>query len=380
MVGSQLVFANGTSAGTITAFNSSNSLTVSTSQTVSSQAYSIAYTGLQVGTAGNVGIGTTSPNTTLTVAGDVRMTGANSIYFGASGSSAGSIGVTDASWGPIYLSSSNGVVISNSLRMANSNITSNEDLAVGPINNNRLLTLRSSGTGNIVLSPGGAEKIRIDSSGNVGIGTTSPGYKLDVVGDINSSTALRFAGTSVCTISGCTTSSDRTLKENIKPLTNSLENILKLQGVGYDWKDKKKYNDNHQVGLIAQDLEKIYPEVVVTDLKSGLKSVAYDHLIAPLIEAFKELNKRFMAFYSEFRTLLARVLNIEQKQVINERAIASKADLLELKKLEEKSKILESNNESIKKKFDIETRALKRENELMKAKLQKIEKLLQKIK
>ncbi len=65
MVGSQLVFANGVSAGTITAFGSTTSLTVSTSQTVSSQAYTISYSGLQVGSNGNVGIGTTTPTDTL---------------------------------------------------------------------------------------------------------------------------------------------------------------------------------------------------------------------------------------------------------------------------------------------------------------------------
>jgi len=67
MVGSQFVFANGTSAGTITAFTDTTHLTVSTSYTIASQAYKIAYTGLQVDSTGNVGIGTTSPDTLLDV-------------------------------------------------------------------------------------------------------------------------------------------------------------------------------------------------------------------------------------------------------------------------------------------------------------------------
>lgn len=75
MVGSQLVFANGVSAGTITAFGSTTSLTVSTSQTVAEQAYKIAYTGLQVGSTGNVGIGTTGPGYLLHV-GSVSVTDA----------------------------------------------------------------------------------------------------------------------------------------------------------------------------------------------------------------------------------------------------------------------------------------------------------------
>ena len=66
----------------------------------------------------------------------------------------------------------------------------------------------------------------------------------------------------------------------------------------------EKYGIKKQIGLIAQDLEKIYPEVVITDNKSGLKSVSYDHLIAPLIEAFK-------SFYGDFKSVVARVINYE---------------------------------------------------------------------
>jgi hypothetical protein len=65
MVGSQLVFASGVSAGTITAFINATTITVSISQTVTAQAYKISYTGLQVSTGGNVGIGTASPTAAL---------------------------------------------------------------------------------------------------------------------------------------------------------------------------------------------------------------------------------------------------------------------------------------------------------------------------
>lgn len=135
------------------------------------------------------------------------------------------------------------------------------------------------------------ERMRIDHDGEVGIGITAPAYKLDVDGDINlaAANALRFGGTQVCTSAGCTSSSDRRLKENILPLKNPLQKIIKLQGVEYDYKDRSKYGDQHQVGVIAQDVEKVFPEVVQTDSKSGLKSVAYDHLVAPIIEAMKEL-------------------------------------------------------------------------------------------
>ncbi len=72
MVGSQLVFSNGVSAGTITAFASATSLTVSSLQAVATMAYSIAHTGLQVGTNGKVGIGTVSPVEMLDVKGNIN--------------------------------------------------------------------------------------------------------------------------------------------------------------------------------------------------------------------------------------------------------------------------------------------------------------------
>ena len=140
-------------------------------------------------------------------------------------------------------------------------------------------------------------------NGNVGIGTAAPAQKLDVYGNI------AINGTSICTSAGCTSSSDRTLKENIQPLQKSLDKVLKLQGVEYDYKDKQKFTDKHQIGVIAQDVEKVYPEVVLKDSKTGLRSVAYDHLVGPLIEAFK--------------SLYGRLVGVETRQAAQEREIAS---------------------------------------------------------
>ncbi|MCM7515663.1 tail fiber domain-containing protein [Enterobacter cloacae] len=80
----------------------------------------------------------------------------------------------------------------------------------------------------------------------------------------------------------CCPFSDEKLKENIKPLDNSLERILKLKGVSYTWKESK----TPDVGLIAQDVEKVYPELVKTE--GGIRQVDYQKLVAPLIEAVRE--------------------------------------------------------------------------------------------
>lgn len=153
----------------------------------------------------------------------------------------------------------------------------------------------ATSSNNILLADGqGNERMRIISSGAVGIGTTAPGYKLDVSGTINiaSGSALAFGGTSVCTAAGCTSSSDERLKENIKPLNFDLNKLLSLNAVEYDWKNKSKYGDKHQIGFIAQQLEQVYPEVVYTDKNTGLKSVAYGNLVAPMLEALKSIYNR----------------------------------------------------------------------------------------
>jgi hypothetical protein len=78
-------------------------------------------------------------------------------------------------------------------------------------------------------------------------------------------------------------SSDRTLKDNIKVLDNSLEKIKNLEGVSFTWKD----NGKEEIGLIAQDVEVVVPELVVTN-EDGLKAVKYGNIVALLIEAVKE--------------------------------------------------------------------------------------------
>ena len=84
-----------------------------------------------------------------------------------------------------------------------------------------------------------------------------------------------------------TTASDMALKENLNPITDALDKVLQLGGYSFDWKDKKR---GSSTGLIAQDVEKILPNLVKD--QKGLanhKTLNYNGIIGLLVESIKEL-------------------------------------------------------------------------------------------
>ncbi len=84
--------------------------------------------------------------------------------------------------------------------------------------------------------------------------------------------------------------SDIRLKTNIKPIENSLEKVNKLRGVTYNKKNNISKTD---IGLIAQEVESVIPEVVTEDdSPEKIKSIAYSNMTALLIESIKELTKK----------------------------------------------------------------------------------------
>jgi len=93
-------------------------------------------------------------------------------------------------------------------------------------------------------------------------------------------------------------SSDERLKENITPIVNALAKVKAINGIEFDWTDDYivdrggedgYFIRKHDVGVIAQEIEQIMPEVVVTR-EDGYKAVKYDRLVALLIEAVKDLS------------------------------------------------------------------------------------------
>jgi hypothetical protein len=106
-----------------------------------------------------------------------------------------------------------------------------------------------------------------------------------------------------------TQSSDKRLKKEIFPLTNSLSNVLKLNGYQYKWKEEIRSKEV-QTGLIAQEVQKIFPELVQTDEK-GFLLVNYIGLVPHLIEAVKELQDENNSLKNKNQTLESRLDKIE---------------------------------------------------------------------
>ena len=129
----------------------------------------------------------------------------------------------------------------------------------------------------ITLTPGG--------SGNVIINNGS--LEVTSLGDGTSRTYDESGSGTSLTINpdGIFGSSDRRLKDNIAPLNRALERVKQVNGVSYTFKNDES-GRNH-MGVIAQDIEKVFPELVNTN-EQGYKSVNYTELIPLLLEAIKD--------------------------------------------------------------------------------------------
>ena len=82
-------------------------------------------------------------------------------------------------------------------------------------------------------------------------------------------------------------SSDKRLKDNITPIKNALDKVKQIGGYEFDWNYKQSTYEGHDIGVIAQEIEAILPELVTTR-DNGYKAVKYEKIIALLIEAIKE--------------------------------------------------------------------------------------------
>jgi hypothetical protein len=147
-------------------------------------------------------------------------------------------------------------------------------------------------------------KMIIKVDGKVGIGTLSPSYTLDVSGDINASGSVRSAGTPL--------TSDGTLKDAPTPTKGALSKLAAVRGYEFTWSDKARQMglpDGVQHGLIAQEVEQIFPDLVSewevdtgeyvegengeqTPVKERIKCIDYARMVPILLEAVRELAAR----------------------------------------------------------------------------------------
>jgi hypothetical protein len=264
--------------------------------------------------SGNVGIGTTNPGHLLDVAGNVRATGnlhaiSNANTLGNIFTTGGNVGIGTMS--PAYLLDVAGAIDSLSLT------TGNLSAAVGTLgtivvtgNTNTLGNIFTTGgnvgigtnspaylldvagaidslsltTGNLSAATGTLGMIIVTGNsntlgniyttgGNVGIGVVSPSYKLEIDGDIYASGDI-------------TAFSDVRLKENIEQISSPLDLIDKMRGVYYTVRGSEK----RSMGVIAQEIKEIIPEVVSE--KGEYLGVAYGNIIGLLIEAIKDLKQQ----------------------------------------------------------------------------------------
>ena len=146
-----------------------------------------------------------------------------------------------------------------------------------------------------------SDAFTILKNGNVGVGTNTaiPNVRLDVIGDIE------YTGT-------ITDVSDRRLKDDLKPVKDVLAKLQQLQGYSYHMKED--VSKKREFGLIAQDLQKVFPEMVKTiDHEEKYLGISYVQLIPILIEAIKAQQKIIDTQNLEYKELATRILALEHK-------------------------------------------------------------------
>jgi len=249
-------------------------------------------TNLIIGSDGKVGIGATSPGSRVEIKGEGNTSGTSSLAVFSSGSSPllfvrddGNVGIGTAS--PGYKLDVNGGIVSTN----NSGTVQlfNADANTAVLN----------GVVDAQIRTGNTPRITIKNSGNVGIGETNPGNILTV--QQNSATDP--------IADAWTIHSSRRWKTNTQPIPEALEKVQRLRGVSFDW----KANGQHDIGLIAEEVGEVVPEVVAYEENGkDAKSVDYARLVAVLIEAIKEQQQEIEQQQEAMATLTARLTLLEQ--------------------------------------------------------------------
>jgi len=162
---------------------------------------------------------------------------------------------------------------SSTIIHSGSNVFGDENTDTQQFTGSLLISGSGTGAGSSIITTGS-----INISGSLGVGTAASG----VVGAI-------LATNDVVAFS----TSDERLKENVESIGSAVEKVEAINGVTFDWIPMEgiHVHEGHDVGVIAQEVEKVLPELVTTR-DNGYKAVKYEKLTAVLIQAVKELSER----------------------------------------------------------------------------------------
>jgi hypothetical protein len=303
---------------------------------------------------GNVGIGTSSPAYLLDVNGTARFSSSVQI-----GNSSGPI---TSNWWEFGLDNGGGTGID-----FHSNYSANDFSAriYRLAGNNGDFQIGNIGSGNLVLQTQGASSLVVTSTGNIGIGTITPANKLDVNGTIRANSTgtpsagagveigyvagstygyilgydrgasvyrnLRLGGNilpnsdnlftlgesgfrwmSVWAVNGTIQTSDKRLKDNITPLNDGLEKIMKLNPVSFTWKDDPE--GTKHLGLVAQDVIGIIKEIVVigTD-PDKILGINYSQFVPVLIKGMQEQQQQIETTKQENLQLKSELQSLKER-------------------------------------------------------------------
>ena len=176
-------------------------------------------------------------------------------------------------------------------------------------------TFFANGTGNLIIrnNTDNGNVVLQSDNGSGGVATylyldgTNEKVQIDKPADISDTTQSTSKTTGAFVVDGgvgiaktlnvgedvvAFASSDERYKDNVTPIENPNEKLKQIGGYTFDWNDKHEvFKGQHDVGVIAQEIEKVLPEIVETR-ESGYKAVKYEKIVALLIESNKELLKR----------------------------------------------------------------------------------------
>jgi len=194
---------------------------------------------------------------------------------------------------PFVLASSGAVGIGTSSPTTNLHVVGTGGVNIQANSGSWGAKIYEDGGSNLHFNVASTDKMYISNAGNVGIGTNSPSTKLHVLA---SGTVATFGdGSATCSITpstagNVTCSSDARLKRDIASVADSisLDKILRLNTVTYKWKNG---DEKIHTGYIAQEVEKIVPEMVI-DGNDGFKQVSYVGFVPLVTGAIKEIYKK----------------------------------------------------------------------------------------